>query len=139
MSPPHQDAGFLNADASVGLGASEVGLMERKDASNSDMYIELAALERSQRMEAGLRLGVSLPEKDYHRFVDLLVVTLEDGTLDITGWNRVAIRAALVVCSERDLSISFKNGDRVTIPITYPKEGPLLDLFVESIFTGVWG
>ncbi len=112
--------------------------MEREDASSAEVYSRLTFLERNERMQAILKLGVSLANNDYHRFVDLLVATLEDGTLDTTGWNRLAIKAALVVCSERNLSVSFKNGERVTSPVTYPKEGPLLDLFVESIFTGVW-
>lgn len=138
-SSPSQGAGFLNSGATVGWGASEVGLMEQEDASSADVYSRLASLDHNERMQAILKLGASLADKDYHRFVDLLVATLEDGTLDMTGWNRIAIRAALVVCSERNLSVSFKNGERVTSPVTYPKEGPLLDLFVESIFSGVWG
>lgn len=139
MSSPRQDVGFLNAGAAVGWGAIEVGPMEREDARSADVHSQLASLDRNERMQAILKLGVSLADTDYHRFVDLLVATLEDGILDITGWNRISIKAALVVCSERDLSVSFKNGERVTSPVTYPKEGPLLDLFVESIFTGVWG
>ncbi len=137
-SSPHQDAGFLNSGAAIGWGASEVGPMEREEASSADVYSQHASLDRNERMQAILKLGVSLASKDYGGFVDLLVATLEDGTLETTGWNRIAIKAALVVCSERNLSVLFKNGERVTSPVTYPKVGPLLDLFAESIFTGVW-
>ena len=83
-------------------------------------------------------IAASLTLEEAHHFADILASTLKEGTLIVTGWTREAVKSALVVCSEKNLSISFKNGERTIAPVTYPKEGPMLEMFVNAIMTGEW-
>ncbi len=96
---------------------------------NADGY------ERQQIM--GL-IGCRLTIENYHLFSDILAESLRSGILDVTGWTSEAVKAALVVCSEKNLSVSFKNGERTVAPVSYPKEGPMLEMFVNAIMTGEW-
>ncbi|MHA1909033.1 MAG: hypothetical protein ACW98Y_17160 [Candidatus Thorarchaeota archaeon] len=97
---------------------------------------EEADEERQKVIVSEIARTLTLDE--YHHFADILASSLKEGTLDVTGWTREAVKAALVVCAEKNLSVSFKNGERTVAPVAYPKEGPMLEMFVNAILTGEW-
>ncbi len=136
-SPP--GGGFITLRDMLERGARAGIQSGLKVMDENRLYDKIESLDVEDRLEVLQRLALTLTEEHYHRFVDALVISLFGDTLDVTGWTRIAIKAALIVCAERDLPVSFKNGDRTTSPVSYPKEGPLLEMFVDSIHTGSWG
>lgn len=104
----------------------------------NELILEWESASQERRLELVQLMASALTNDSYHRFTDLLVSTLRPGILDVTSWNRLAVKAALIVCSERDISVTFKNGTRTLAPVTYPKEGPLLEMFVDAIMLGKW-
>ncbi len=138
-SNPCESAGFLSFGKDVLWGASKRGPAVEDIVSNEDLYQRLDSLDIVERLVIIQKLGLSVTAENYHSFVDALVASLTSGTINVTGWNRLAIKAAIVVCSERDLPVSFKYEDRTISPISFPKDGVLLEMFVDSIITGKWG
>jgi hypothetical protein len=57
------------------------------------------------------------------------------GAIDITGWTLDAVKALVVVCADRNLSITIKHGSRYFMPIRFPKKR-MLDSFAEAIIEG---
>lgn len=104
----------------------------------STLFIEWEEADEERRSTIVDQIARSLTLDDYHLFADILASSIKEGTLEVTGWTREAVKAALTVCSERNLSVSFKNGDRTVAPVAYPKEGPMLEMFVNAIMTGEW-
>ncbi|MFW9850541.1 MAG: hypothetical protein ACFFF4_15525 [Candidatus Thorarchaeota archaeon] len=102
------------------------------------LFDEWEAADEDRRKAIVVEIAKILTLDDYHHFSDILASSLKEGTLDVTGWSRAAVKAALVVCSEKNLSVSFKYGDRTVAPVAYPKEGPMLEMFVNAIMTGEW-
>jgi hypothetical protein len=138
VSTHKESVAFLTLRDVLRWGVNKVGPMEKGELSADEEFDRLESMTIEERILKIQELGKSLNEHFYHRFVDALVATLSSGTLDVSGWTRLAIKAAIVVCSERDLPVAFKNKNRTVSPVSYPKEGPLLDMFVESIFSGKW-
>ena len=138
-SYPHSNIGFLSFGRNVMRGVSKRGPAVNGTVSNDDLYQRLESLDISERLVLIRKLGRELTSEDFHSFIDALVDSLTGGTLDVTGWNRLAIKAAIMVCSERDLPVSFRYGERTISPISFPKDGALLEMFVDSIITGKWG
>ncbi|MFW9921112.1 MAG: hypothetical protein ACFFED_16035 [Candidatus Thorarchaeota archaeon] len=130
---------FISIEMDILRGARKRGPMETDEVSSEELYRRLDSLDIEDRLSIIQELGLTLSEEYYHHFVDALVTTLSGGTLDVTGWTRLAVKAALVVSSERDLPVSFRYEDRTISPVSYPKDGILLDMFVDSIITGKWG
>lgn len=137
-SEPKSSVGFISFTGHSKMVAGKIGLLERDVMSDADIYAKIETLDLDERLSVIKQLGSHLEEEHYHLFVDALASTLVGGILDVTGWNRLSIKAVLVVCSERNLSIAFKNGERTISPVSYPTEGPLLETFVDAILTGRW-
>ncbi|MHA2426320.1 MAG: hypothetical protein ACXAEF_16140 [Candidatus Thorarchaeota archaeon] len=102
------------------------------------LFIEWEEADDERRLVIVSEIARTLTLDEYHHFADILAMSLREGILDVTGWTREAVKAALVVCSEKNLSVSFKNGERTVAPVAYPKEGPMLEMFVNAIMTGEW-
>ena len=134
-----KNIGFITLGAEFKWGVNKIGPMVENELSMRELFEKLDTLDDiSERLSVIQELAPSLSIDEYHRFIDALVDTLMSGTLDVTGWNKLAVKAAIVVCSERDLAISFKNGDRIISPVSYPNTDPLLDMFADSVMTGKW-
>ncbi len=104
----------------------------------STLFFEWDSADEGRRSAIVDQIARTLTLYDYHLFADILASSIKEGTLEVTGWTREAVKAALTVCAERNLSVSFKNGDRTVAPVAYPKEGPMLEMFVNAIMTGEW-
>jgi hypothetical protein len=48
-----------------------------------------------------------------------------------------AVRVLLVMADEREMHVTFKNGDRFATPVKYP-EGAMVNLFADGIVSGEW-
>lgn len=83
------------------------------------------------------QLGRIVTKEQSQRFEQLVRKNVRSGIIDITGWSIEAVRVLLLVCREKGLTITFKNGERYSTPIRYP-EGPMFELLVKSIMTGKW-
>ena len=112
--------------------------MNRDRGSVKELIHEWEAASDNERHRIVDEIGRELTLDDYHLFADVLAESLKPGTLDVTGWTREAVKAALVVCSEKNLSVTFRNGERSIAPVSYPKEGPMLEMFINAILTGEW-
>jgi len=112
--------------------------MNNESGSVEELFLSWEGTDAEGRQQIVDQIGRRLTLERYHLFADILAETIKTGTLDVTGWTREAVKAALVVCSEKDLSVTFKNGDRTVAPVSYPKEGPMLEMFVNAIVTGEW-
>ncbi|MDF1539679.1 MAG: hypothetical protein P1Q69_12335 [Candidatus Thorarchaeota archaeon] len=106
--------------------------------SVEDFLSKWEEADEIERHEIVDQIGRRLTVEYYHLFADILADSIKTGTLDVTGWTREAVKAALVVCSEKNLSVTFKNGNRTVAPVSYPREGLMLEMFVNAIMTGVW-
>ena len=84
------------------------------------------------------KLGAQVEDYEFILFKELANELLISGTIDVTGWTRFAIKAAVTVCSERKLNVSFKNEDRTLSMVSFPNEGPLLEVIVDGIMSGEW-
>lgn len=103
-----------------------------------DLLLKWEESDEEERNNIVDQIGRRLTVEHYHLFADILAESIKTGTLEVTGWTREAVKAALVVCSEKELSVTFKNGSRTVAPVSYPKEGPMLEMFVNAIMTGEW-
>ena len=112
--------------------------MGEGDKGARTLFDEWEAADEDRRKSIVSEIAQRLTLEEYHHFADILASHMKEGILDVTGWTREAVKAALVVCSEKNLSVSFKNGERTVAPVTYPKEGPMLEMFVNAIMTGEW-
>ena len=72
------------------------------------------------------------------QFSSLLQTITLQGTIDVTGWNRDALRTLLQACRDRNMDVPIKYDDRYLSPVTLPRDGPLLDSFIEAVLTGKW-
>ncbi|MHA2066634.1 MAG: hypothetical protein ACXABY_19855 [Candidatus Thorarchaeota archaeon] len=88
--------------------------------------------EQLQRLE---RLGVAVTPSQALLFAELVRSTIPSGVVNISDWTFDAVRTLLIVCKERNLSITLKNGDRYTTPVRYP-DGPMLDSLAQAILDG---
>ena len=84
------------------------------------------------------KLGTRVDGSEYILFKELANDLLISGTVDVTGWTRFAIKAAVIVCSERKLNVSFRNEDRTLSMVSFPNEGPLLEAIIDGIKSGEW-
>ncbi|MGD2072225.1 MAG: hypothetical protein PVG65_01905 [Candidatus Thorarchaeota archaeon] len=83
------------------------------------------------------QLGKIVTKKQSQRFEQLVRKYVKSGVIDVTGWSIEAVRALLLVCREKGLTITFKTGERYSTPVKYP-DGPLFEILVKSIMTGKW-
>ncbi|MFW9843043.1 MAG: hypothetical protein ACFFEV_00530 [Candidatus Thorarchaeota archaeon] len=84
------------------------------------------------RIEA---LGRVVNVKNRDHFERILQERTWTGAIDITGWTLDAVKALVVVCADRNLSITIKHGSRYFMPIRFPKKR-MLESFAEAIIEG---
>ena len=84
------------------------------------------------------KLGTRVDDSEFILFKELANDLLISGTVDVTGWTRFAIKATVIVCSERKLNVSFRNEDRTLSMVSFPNEGPLLEAIIDGIKSGEW-
>jgi len=84
------------------------------------------------------KLGAQVEDSEFILFKELANDLLISGTVDVTRWTRFAIKAAVIVCSERKLNVSLKNEDRTLSMVSFPNEGPLLEAIIDGIKSGEW-
>lgn len=113
--------------------------MNEERSRVKELFLKWESANENEREKIIDELGRRLTVEHYHLFADILAESIKTGILTVTGWTREAVKAALIVCSENNLSMTFKNGERTVAPVSYPKEGPMLEMFVNAIMTGEWG
>jgi hypothetical protein len=109
--------------------------------SPDDIAMQIAQWELaspSEQREIVEALGRNIPASESDKFEDFLRYAIPQGILDVTDWSRHALRSALRASAGLNLNVTFKYGERRLAPVTYPQEGPLLEMFVEAIMTGKW-
>ncbi len=100
-----------------------------------ETHLSLTNNGHERTIQAAIIIGRSVTEESYPRFLEFLDGVLIDTLLDVTGWTRFAVKAAVIICSRRGLSVTFKTGNRITSPVSYPREGPLLEFLVDTIIS----
>ena len=103
-----------------------------------DLFNQVREAEQKEGLELFTRIGRLIEESDFTDFKELAEELLVAGTIDIENWTRTAVKAVILVCSERDRNISFKNGERTLSFVSYPKKGILLEAFIDGLITGEW-
>jgi hypothetical protein len=83
------------------------------------------------------QLGRIVTKSQSQRFEQLVRKYVKSGVIEVTGWSTEAVRVLLLVCREKGLTITFKNGECYSTPVRYP-EGPMFEILVKSIMTGKW-
>lgn len=103
-----------------------------------EFFSEAKRANEVRRFELALILGCVINSSEIKEFGSLLGTITLQGTIDVTGWNRDALRTLLQVCRDRNMDVTIKYDDRYLSPVTLPRDGPLLDSFIEAVFTGKW-
>lgn len=101
-------------------------------------FQEAKGANEERRIELALILGCLINKYEAERFTSLLKTIDFRGTVDVTGWNRESAKALIQVCRDRNIDITIKYEQRFLSPVTLPRDGPLLDSFIESLLTGNW-
>jgi hypothetical protein len=83
------------------------------------------------------QLGKIVTKSQSQRFEQLVRKYVKSGVIEVTGWSIEAVRVLLLICREKSLTITFKNGDRYSTPVRFP-DGPMFEILVKSITTGKW-
>ncbi|MHA1636506.1 MAG: hypothetical protein ACTSUB_00680 [Candidatus Thorarchaeota archaeon] len=117
-----------------------LGLIEVHDDQHNliDLLNRVREAEPQEGLELFTRIGRLIEEPEFDAFKELAEDILVSGAIDIENWTRTAMRAVIMVCSERGINISFKNGERTLSFVSYPKKGVLLESFIDGIITGEW-
>lgn len=97
-------------------------------AKHSDLEERFRVMEELGRVVGGQHMD---------QFEALVRKTVRSGTVDVTGWSRDAVRVLLVVEDERKMHVTFRNGDRITISVKYPKRA-MINLFAKRIASREW-
>jgi len=84
------------------------------------------------RIEA---LGKVVNERNRDHFERILRDRRWNGAIDITDWTLDAVKALVIVCADKNLSITIKHGSRYFMPIRFPKRR-MLESFAEAIIEG---
>jgi hypothetical protein len=84
------------------------------------------------RIEA---LGRVVNEQNRNHFERILRERTWSGAIDITDWTLDAVKALVIVCADKNLSITIKHGSRYFMPIRFPKRR-MLESFAEAIVEG---
>ena len=80
-------------------------------------------------------LGKFVNEQNRDQFERILRERTWNGAIDITGWTLDAVKALIIVCADKNLSITIKHGSRYFMPICFPKRR-MLESFAEAIIEG---
>ncbi len=83
-------------------------------------------------------IGRLIEESDFQEFKSLVNDLSISGTIDISGWTRVAVRALVHVCAGQNLEVKFMNEGRTLSVVRYPKHEQLLDAFIDGILGEPW-
>ncbi|MDF1537374.1 MAG: hypothetical protein P1Q69_00505 [Candidatus Thorarchaeota archaeon] len=103
-----------------------------------EFFQEAKRANEERRKELALILGCVINKSEAERFTSLLKTIDFRGTVDVTGWNRASVKTLLQISRDRNNDTTIKYGERYLSPVTLPRDGPLLDSFVDAIFTGEW-
>jgi hypothetical protein len=96
------------------------------------MTTEEEHLPDDERMTRIHFLGSHVTPSNSNKFRELVALSVESGTVDITSWTVEAVRVLLLVARERNLTITLKNGTRYSTPVKYP-EGRMFDELVRLV------
>ena len=80
-------------------------------------------------------LGKFVNKQNRDQFERILRERTWNGAIDITGWTLDAVKALVIVCADKNLSITIKHGSRYFMPIRFPKRR-MLESFAEAIIEG---
>jgi hypothetical protein len=80
-------------------------------------------------------LGRLVNIKNEAQFLNLLRGMSWSGVVDVTDWTLASLTALVTICSEENLTITLKQGNRYFMPIHFPR-GPLLKSFAKMIMAG---
>ena len=84
------------------------------------------------RIEA---LGRVVTVQNREHFERILRERTWSGAIDITDWTLDAVKALVIVCADKKLSITIKHGSRYFMPIRFPKRR-MLESFAKAIIEG---
>ena len=101
-------------------------------------FREAKGANEERRVELALILGCVINKSETERFAALLKTITLQGTIDVTGWNRESVITLLQACRDRNMDTTIKYDERYLSPVTLPRDGPLLDSFVDAVLTGKW-
>ncbi|MGY5876687.1 MAG: hypothetical protein RTU30_13145 [Candidatus Thorarchaeota archaeon] len=87
-----------------------------------------------QKFREGLMHRIATRDEVPHEpfFEKLVDSVIRSGVVDITGWNKIAVKVLLRVCSEREGTFTFVNDGMSISFVRYP-EGPIFDQMAEAI------
>ena len=102
------------------------------------LFHETRSANEVRRRELTLQLAPLINKVDVHNFEKLLRTIDLTGNHDVTGWPRHSVRSLLSICAENKTWITVKNGERFLSPVSYPKDGLLLENFVDAVMTREW-
>ncbi|MHA2425177.1 MAG: hypothetical protein ACXAEF_10335 [Candidatus Thorarchaeota archaeon] len=133
MEPIIHDSMRINNDLAT-TPTTEAGERDEVVA----LFQEAQRSNEARRKEIAFKLGPRIKKADMFNFERLLRTIDMTGDIDVTGWPRYSVRALLRVCAECKTWIAVKNGDRLLSPVSYPADGPILEMFVNAVMTGEW-
>jgi hypothetical protein len=79
-------------------------------------------------------LGPHVTFSNSNQFKELVHLSVESDTIDITGWTAEAVRVLLTVAREKSLTLTLKNGSRYSTPVRYP-EGQMFEELVRIVMS----
>lgn len=113
--------------------------LEYEQKNMIDMFFQEAkGANEERRIELAFILGCLINKYETERFASLLKTIGFRGTVDVTGWNKDSVKTLLQVCRDMNTDMTIKYGERFLSPVTLPRDGPLLDSFVDAVLTGEW-
>ncbi len=107
-------------------------------AEINHLFDQAETADLDERTAYMSELAKRIRKWDGTRFESLVRTTLQGGELDITGWKVIAVKAVMIITIERNLTLSFRHGDKVTTIVKYPKTEPMIEKFAEAIAKGAW-
>ena len=102
-----------------------------------DLFRLAKGADLEKRFRVMEELGGVVGGQHTGQFEALVRETVRSGTVDVSGWSRDAVRVLLVVADEREMHVTFKNGDMFATPVKYP-EGAMVNLFAKRIASREW-
>jgi len=101
-------------------------------------FQETKGANEERRNELAFILGCLINKYETESFESLLKTIGFQGTVDVTGWNRISVKILVQICRDRNADTTIKYGEKFLSPVTLPRDGSLLDSFVDAVLTGEW-
>ncbi|MGY5853645.1 MAG: hypothetical protein RTU92_08785 [Candidatus Thorarchaeota archaeon] len=87
-----------------------------------------------QKFREGLMQRIATRDEIPHEpfFEKLVESVVRPGIVDITGWNKIAIKVLLMVCSKKDGVFTFVN-DGISVSFVRYPDGLIFDKIAEAV------